>query len=173
LESTAFLHGLVELLEAKGLIQIEELDQKKTAAAERLTRKLEQQGEGVALQTPEYDKYAFQSTVEIDCPSRLPLCHAACCRLPFPLSKQDIREGVIEWDLGHPYVIAQGPGGYCVHLNQNTQGCSVHAQRPVPCRAYDCRKESRIWLDFENGVINPAVLRSDWPYCLDEQTEQP
>lgn len=173
LESTAFLHGLIELLDAKGLISIEELDRHKGAAAERLARRLEQDGEGVVLQKPDYDKYTFESEVQIDCASRLPFCRAACCRLPFPLSKQDIREGIVQWDLGHPYIIAQGDGGYCVHLDQETKRCGVHCQRPVPCRAYDCRQEKRIWLDFENCVINPATLREDWPYCLDEGTEQP
>jgi hypothetical protein len=169
LESTAFLHGLIDLLESKGLIQIEELDEKKNAAAARLIRQLEQQAEGVALQKPEYDKYSFTSAVEIDCESRLPYCKAACCRLPFPLSRQDVREGIVEWDLGHPYVIAQDDEGYCVHLDRQSNRCSVHCSRPVPCRAYDCRKETRIWLDFDACVINPAVLREDWPYCLDEE----
>jgi hypothetical protein len=30
-------------------------------------------------------------------------------------------------------------------------------QRPIPCRGYDCREDERIWLDFENGIINPDL----------------
>jgi hypothetical protein len=33
----------------------------------------------------------------------------------------------------------------------------------VPCRAYDCRKEKKIWLDFENGIVNPEIYHPDWP----------
>jgi hypothetical protein len=31
----------------------------------------------------------------------------------------------------------------------------VWQQRPIPCRGYDCRKDERIWLDFEKRIINP------------------
>jgi hypothetical protein len=27
----------------------------------------------------------------------------------------------------------------------------------VPCRGFDCRNDKRIWLDFENKVINPEL----------------
>ena len=33
---------------------------------------------------------------------------------------------------------------------------------PLPCRGYDCRKDKRIWLDFEQRIPNPAVERPDW-----------
>ena len=166
LEAASFLYGLVELLNERGLITIEELDERKGAVAQRLAAQLGAQGTGVMLQDPEYDKYAFEGEAQIDCASRLHLCHAACCRLPFALSKQDVREGVIRWDLGQPYLIAQGDDGYCCHLDRGTCRCTVREHRPVPCRAYDCRQDQRIWLDFERMVPNPAIVRDDWPHCL-------
>jgi hypothetical protein len=35
--------------------------------------------------------------VEIDCPRRIPLYKAACCRLRFALSRQDVEEGIVQW----------------------------------------------------------------------------
>ena len=107
-ESASFIYALVELLSEKGLISIEELDQHKRVIAERLAKQNREKGMGVLLQEPEYDKYTYQSVVEIDCENRVHLCRAACCKLPFALSKQDVREGILHWDLGQPYVIAQG-----------------------------------------------------------------
>src|ERR1700757_1008935 len=99
LEASAFLYGLVELLGEKGLISIEELDQRKKAMGERLAAQLKQKGLGVMLQDSDEDKYSFQSEVSIDCGNRVHLCRASCCRLRFALSTQDIYEGIIRWDL--------------------------------------------------------------------------
>lgn len=166
LEASSFLYALIELLEERGLVAIDELDERKRSVGQRLARKQSEQGLGVMLQDPEYDKYSFQSEVEIDCSSRLHLCHAACCRLPFALSKQDVREGIVLWDLGRPYLIAQGGDGYCCHIDRGTLGCTIREHRPVPCRAYDCRQDRRIWLDFEAMVPNPDIARADWPRCV-------
>ena len=171
LEAASFTYALVELLEEQGLISIEELDERKRAVGQRLAQQLSEQGLGVMLQEPEYDKYAFADEVEIDCANRIHLCHAACCRLTFGLSKQDVREGIVRWDLGRPYLIAQGDDGYCCHMDRANQRCTVREHRPVPCRAYDCRNDTRIWLDFEQMVPNPAIARPDWPQCVAAEGE--
>lgn len=165
LEAASFLYALIELLDERGLLSIDELDERKRVVGQRLARQLNEQGLGVVLQEPEYDKYAFTAEVEIDCERLLPLCRAACCRLPFALSKQDIREGIIRWDLGQPYVIAQDADGYCGHLDRGNGHCTVREQRPVPCRAFDCRQNRHIWIDFERRIPNPAIMRPDWPRC--------
>jgi hypothetical protein len=168
-EAASFLYALIELLSEKGVIAIDALDERMREVAVRLAKKNSEKGVGVLIQEePEYDKYNFEGEAQIDCENRVHLCRAACCRLPFALSKQDIREGVIHWDLGQPYIIAQEKDGYCTHLERASCRCTVREQRPVPCRAYDCRKEKRIWLDFENRVINPEILRDDWPHCVSE-----
>jgi Fe-S-cluster containining protein len=172
LETASFLYALVELLSEKELLSIEELDERKRVVGQRLVEQYRQNGNGVMLQDPEYDKYTFEQEVEIDCQSRVHLCRAACCRLPFALSKQDIREGVVHWDLGQPYLIAHNGNGTCGHLDPSTQACAVWAQRPVPCRAFDCRKDNRIWLDFEGMIINPDIYQDDWPRCLVQEEDQ-
>ena len=168
-EAASFVYGLIELLSEKGLVSIEEIDERKRVIAERLVKQTRERGMGVLLQDPEIDKYASTEMVAIDCENRVHLCQAACCKLPFALSKQDVHEGVIHWDLGQPYMIAQGANGYCTHLESGARRCTVREQRPLPCRAYDCRKDKKIWLDFEKHIINPDILRPDWPRCAGEQ----
>jgi Fe-S-cluster containining protein len=82
-----------------------------------------------------------------------------------------VQEGIVKWDLGQPYLNARGEQGYCIHLERGTCRCTVYAHRPIPCRGYDCRKDIRIWLDFESRVVNPRVSEADWPECL--ETEAP
>jgi Fe-S-cluster containining protein len=157
LESASFLYALIELLTEKGLIKIDELEEKKREVATRLLESFLDRGMGVAMQEDERDKYEFSETVEIDCENRVHLCKAACCRMSFALSQQDVEEGVIKWDLGRPYLIAQDKDGYCRHLDRDTNRCTVRERRPLPCRGYDCRKDTRVWLDFENRIINPDL----------------
>jgi len=168
-EAASFVYGLIDLLSEKGLISITELDERTKVIAERLVKQNRERGMGVLLQNPECDKYTSTEGVEIDCENRLHLCHAACCKLPFALSKQDVHEGVIHWDLGQPYMIAQDSDGYCSHLERGSCQCMVRPHRPLPCRAYDCSKGNKIWLDFEQKIINPDILRPDWPRPADDR----
>ena len=88
LESSSFLYALVELLVEKGLLSIEELDERKKEVAERLVRKFTESGIGLMYQNPEYEKYSFKHEARVDCHSRLHICKAICCKFPFALSRQ-------------------------------------------------------------------------------------
>lgn len=156
LEVSSFLYALIELLIERGIITEKELNERKIAVAERLVKKFQELGMGAVFQEKEHDKYGFEEVL-VDCESRRQLCNAACCKLSFALSRQDIEEGIIKWDLGHPYMIAKEEDGYCVHLDKTRYTCKVWENRPVPCRAFDCRNDKRIWLDFEKMVINPKL----------------
>jgi len=158
LETASFLYALIELLLQKGLLTEAELNAQKVEVAKRLVEKFREMGMGAVFQDPEHDKYAFAAgEAKVDCENRLPICKAVCCRLNFALSKQDLEEGVLKWDLGHPYMIAHDADGYCRHLDRQACQCTVYENRPVPCRAYDCSKDKRIWLDFEKRIINPDI----------------
>jgi Fe-S-cluster containining protein len=159
LEVTAFAYAAIELLAERGLISIDDLNERKKLVAARLLEKFRQAGIGAAFQDPEYEKYTYGAGVEIDCASRIHLCKAACCRLRFALSRQDVEEGIIEWDFSHPYFIATGDDGYCRHLDRKCFSCSVHNNRPVPCRAYDCRLDRRIWSNFEERIVSPDLAK--------------
>ncbi|PSB17950.1 YkgJ family cysteine cluster protein [Phormidesmis priestleyi ULC007] len=166
LESAAFVYALIDLLVETGVITVEQIDDRKQEFVDRLLQRYQQHDPGVALQEPNQDKYTFVQTAKIDCENRVHLCKAACCKMVFPLSRQDIEEGVIRWELNKPYVIAKGADGYCHQVDRTSLGCCVHTQRPIPCRAYDCRNDDRIWLDFDNGVINPKLADPNWPHNL-------
>lgn len=137
LEATTFLYALIGLLNEKGLLSIEELDNRKKQVAERLVRKFVKSGIGLMYQDPEYDKYTFEHEARVDCQSWLHTCKAICCRFPFALSKQDVEERIIRWNFGRPYLIAHNADGYCVHLDRKTYQCTVHESRPVPCCGFD------------------------------------
>lgn len=125
----------------------------------------------VILQQENPNKYLYRPDFEIDCENRLDRCKAACCRLAFPLSQQDLDEGVVRFDPSAPYVIAQDETRTCVHLDSEHYRCNIYCARPLPCRAFDCRHDPRIWIDFERGEVNPAVQEPDWPFSA--TTEQP
>lgn len=173
LESAAFTYALIEMLIEQGLITIEALDARKRQIAPRLLRRFEGQDSGVAIQDSPHDKYTAPNVAVIDCQSRLHLCHAVCCKMRFPLSRQDIEERIIQWDLGRPYVIAKDADGYCRHLNRSGLCCTVHGARPLPCRVYDCREDPRVWIDFEGRQINPKIADPDWPHNLSDEEREP
>ena len=159
LEVTSFAYSAIELLAEKGVISLEELDERKKQVATRLAERFQNTGMGVVHAEPEVDKYGFEGAAEIDCESRLPVCRAACCRLQFALTRQDVEEGVVEWEFGRPYMIRQGSDGYCNHLDREGCHCTVYDQRPVACRGYDCRGDKRIWADFEKRIPSPELER--------------
>jgi Fe-S-cluster containining protein len=157
LEVTAFAYALIELLIEKGLLTEGELNERKRAVGQRLVEKFNRAGMAVELQDSQIDKYQFADGPQIDCANRLHLCKAACCRLRFPLSPQDLEEGIVKWDLPHPYLIARGADGYCRHLQRGDGHCTIYQHRPLPCRAYDCRQDERIWADFEQRIVSPEL----------------
>lgn len=159
-EASANLYSLIELLVAKGIIGVDELDQRKKAVEKRLKDSFNESGVGVRVQNAKIDKYSLEAEAEIDCENRKHICRAACCAMAYALSPQDIREG-IRWSLGKPFMNARGADGYCVHLNQDTLACSIYEHRPAVCRQYSCRNDRRIWLDFDKMIINPDLFKAE------------
>ncbi len=97
------------------------------------------------------DKYALPEH-EIDCASRLELCHARCCDLTVSLSAQDLEEGKLPWSVHEPYLLPKDPETKrCVCMDASGS-CTAYAYRPGTCRAYDCRRDVRIWADFEARI---------------------
>ena len=162
-QALATVQALVEVLVERGVLDHDEFEAHREAVSERLREEFVKKGMSVAIQEHETSKYDFQDEPEIDCENRVHLCGAACCRLSFALSKEDVEEGIVRWELGRPYMIAQGTSRRCVHLDQQSHGCGVYEKRPIPCRKYDCRNDKRVWLDFENRIPNPRLGEERWP----------
>jgi hypothetical protein len=99
------------------------------------------------------------ATPDIPCAELIALCGARCCKMTFALSTEDLDEGVIRWDYGQPYLIRQrASDGFCVHNHPAGHGCTVHPHRPRVCRVYDCRKDSRVWIDYAQRIPAPEEL---------------
>lgn len=155
-ELAAHVYALTESLIASGHVSLADIEARRAHAREQMTESARTSWEGAEVLHDISDKYAAKS-LDIDCAARAHLCKAACCRLDFTLSKQDLAEGVVRWDVGRPYRIRQREDGWCGHCDATTKACGVHAQRPLVCRQYDCRKDARIWEDFENRIPNPKL----------------
>jgi len=101
------------------------------------------------------DKYGHPATAEVDCEARVARCRAVCCAFAAPLTRQDVAEGVAEWDPARPYWLARGADGWCVHRDPAAGGCRIHDRRPLACRTYSCAGDPDIWRDFAAGVPDP------------------
>jgi Fe-S-cluster containining protein len=153
------LFALLEELVESGQLNVDSFDQRRLRLQEQEEARLRERPH-VQLTDP-VDKYALKDLPPIDCEALIPICKARCCRLSFPLSFQDLDERVVQWDYGKPYMIRQKADGYCVHNDCSSKHCTVYHHRPATCRAYDCRNDTRIWLDFENRIPAPESAISN------------
>jgi Fe-S-cluster containining protein len=164
-----FVTALLDLLLDDGVIDRENLS--KTVESNRRQQaeatKAKAEGDGpfptwpavfVREDVPTDESTTEAAAVVVDCSARMHICHAVCCTLPFPLSAQEVEEGKVKWDLGHPYMIRHDDEGRCVHNDHATGGCSIYSDRPQVCRSYSCANDERIWKDFDNMVLNDEFL---------------
>ena len=108
------------------------------------------------------DKRSVPSS-DVDCATLLPLCRGRCCAMDVSLSAQDVAEGKLEWDLNQPYLLRKNPEhGYCAHIDEH-RNCSVYDERPGTCRAYDCRRDPRVWIDYEQRIPAPLPWHLEPP----------
>jgi Fe-S-cluster containining protein len=156
-EGAAYAQALVALLLEKGIITPEEFE-----AEVENHRKATEEGPQVMLSKAP-DKYGEEHEILIDCASRIHLCKAACCRFRFYLTSQDLDESIVKWDYGNPYWVRQRDRAYCIHCIDGDLTCEIHQHRPYTCRIYDCRKDKRVWLDFEKGIPNPDIEKELFP----------
>lgn len=150
-ELSAHVYALTESLVAAGVVDRADLERRKESANEQMLESARGHWEGAEVLEDRTDKYAVAGP-DIDCASRTHLCKAACCRLDLLLSRQDLLEGAVRWDVGRPYHVRRHPSGWCQHSDETSRACTIHAQRPLVCRQYDCRKDARIWDDFEKRI---------------------
>jgi hypothetical protein len=102
------------------------------------------------------DKYVLENA-EVDCGSRMHLCHGRCCSFKVRLSRQDLAEGGLEWEIDEPYYLKHNAEGYCTYQARETGFCGTYQNRPAPCRVYDCKDDKRIWLDFDAMIPAPMA----------------
>lgn len=151
------LYSLIEVLVSKGVIHVHELENRRKMLVESLNQNDEQKPKIHLLDAPDKYDQDNEIIIDMDCKKNHSICKGMCCTLWFALSVQDLDEGIVKWDYSNPYGIAQDQDGYCVHFNRANHSCSIYENRPLICRAFDCREDKRIWIDFEKKVINPEL----------------
>jgi hypothetical protein len=103
------------------------------------------------------DKYAVMNP-DIDCASLVHLCRARCCTFSVQLTRQDLDEGGVAWEIDDPYLLRHDRDGYCAHFARATGGCTTYERRPGACRTYDCRQDPRVWVDYDQRIPAPLPL---------------
>jgi Fe-S-cluster containining protein len=149
--SRAELELLLEILEGQGVLN---------DGHRRLIAKVKQRAANNAPRTVRLNVIADKRQVpnsEIDCQSLVHLCKARCCTFAVELSKEDVEEGKLLWELDQPYLLRREPDGfgYCTHFDRAGRGCTVYEDRPATCRSYDCRQDRRVWIDFDQRIPAP------------------
>ncbi len=167
-ETAAFVHGLIDLLLAKGLVHEDELQVAIGNVRQQMAAQGELAGPGTAIRLGEAPETAA-SVVEVDCEARLHICQAVCCKLNFALTIAEVESSNIKWDLGRPYFIRHEVDGYCAHLNRAGGGCGIYANRPGVCRRYSCANDSRIWKDFDKMELNTEWIAANLPPEVEER----
>ncbi|MCB9235287.1 MAG: YkgJ family cysteine cluster protein [Bacteroidia bacterium] len=167
-EVEAFLYGMIELMVKKGQIVPEELQQAVGDIRREIRSKEEEVRPNLALR---FDPPDEQPAPAVNCAERLHICKAACCKLDFALSREEVEGGKVKWDLGRPYYIRHENSGYCSHVREGDCGCKVYADRPQVCRKYTCYKDSRIWKDFEKMELNAEWLEANLQGTRPRMTE--
>lgn len=157
LSASTAAFALADLLIEREIIDEGEFKARRDQVQALLLEQAQQHGLGLFVNEQNQDKYALTDLPQINCAERLHLCKAACCLLIFPLSRQDVEEGIARWDFGRPYWNLRDRTGYCVHNDPEKHSCHIYNERPAPCRVYDCRQDKRIWLDFDAMTINPEL----------------
>lgn len=149
-DTRAFTFAILELLLQKGLLAEAEIE----ATVERMRVALAERGEldgpGTAVRVD--PETVPSEPIAIDCQARMAVCRAVCCKLNFALSVSEVESGRVKWDLGRPYFIRHEADGSCTH--NETGACRIYESRPLVCRRYSCAGDARIWLDFDNMVLN-------------------
>jgi len=94
------------------------------------------------------------------CGELLEACRAKCCLYDVSLTKEEVLSGKYDWDITSPYVLTKR-NGYCCYLSMDTYSCSLEGEtKPLVCRNYDCKKDSRMMALFKQ-------CKSDAPTSLE------
>ncbi|WP_430413056.1 YkgJ family cysteine cluster protein [Kordia sp.] len=158
-EIESFLYGLIDTLIDDGKVKKEKLEEVvQNVRTETLARK-EHFHAGIAIRVDAAEKK--DDFVPVNCEERLHICKGVCCKLNFALSVEEIEGGKSKWDLGQPYYIRQKSTGYCTHLDENKQCCSIYNDRPKVCKKYSCANDTRIWKDFETMELNTEWIETN------------
>ncbi|HEX3044673.1 MAG TPA: YkgJ family cysteine cluster protein [Bacillota bacterium] len=153
-ENESFLYGLIDYLTQKGIIQPDELKATVESVRKEFIEKKEFATLGVTLRVDARGAEDQTQPALVNCQERMAICKAACCRLRFALSVEEIESGPLKWELGKPYYNRHCKQGYCHQMNLDSMSCKIYEERPSVCKKYSCAGDKRIWNDFEKMELN-------------------
>ena len=159
-EIESFLYGLIDTLIDDGKVQKEKLEEVVQKVRNETIERKEHFHAGIAIRV-DGEKEEKNDFVPVNCNERMHICKGVCCKLNFTLSVDEIEGGKSKWDLGQPYYIRQKSTGYCTHLDEHKQCCSIYNDRPKVCRKYSCANDKRIWKDFDKMELNTEWIEQN------------
>lgn len=156
-DDAVLLRALVEVLIAKGLVSLNELDRRRAMVDPSLT---EERSAGYVLPTLHPTSTRGPApTQSMNCAERHAECASACCSMfNVYLNAEEVQSGRFRWDLAEPYRLLRQPDGACVYLDRETRHCAIWDQRPAVCREYTCASDQRVWRDFPGHIVSEHVL---------------
>jgi Fe-S-cluster containining protein len=155
-EQAVIVQAVLQVLMAKGLVTREELDAVYPAMHQMMVDLRARQLSGPRL-FPGLGTLAEPSG--LDCAAHHPTCGAACCSsFNVLLTPEEAASHKYLWDLAHPYRLLTDDDGTCVYFDRARLGCSIWQDRPSACRAFDCRKDDRVWQDYPNRGLTEAAM---------------
>ncbi|QHI34915.1 hypothetical protein IMCC3317_02600 [Kordia antarctica] len=158
-EIESFLYGLIDTLIDDGKVNKEKLEEVVQKVRKETVEHKEHFHAGIAIRVDGKEKKDV--FIPVNCDERMHICKGVCCKLSFALSVDEIEDGKSKWDLGQPYYIRQKSTGYCTHLNENKQCCSIYDDRPKVCRKYSCAGDERIWKNFDKMELNSEWIENN------------
>ena len=143
-EQSVVVQCMLQVLMQKGLVKPEELNAALPAVHAEMTKLRTEQFTGPLLAP-----LAGFPEVDIDCASHYSTCEAACCTsFHVFLTMEEAQSGKYLWDLTVPYKLLSDADECCVYFDRHARTCTIWQDRPLACRAYDCRTDTRIWSDY-------------------------
>jgi hypothetical protein len=98
---------------------------------------------------------AEKATVYVDCDAGRDMgCATFCCRLLVRLKPHEMQPS--DGQTAAKGFVDKDEQGLCVHLNRETWGCNIWAQRPQTCREYDCNADFLLQVVLREGFTNIA-----------------
>lgn len=150
-ETPSFHDQLLKALVARGMVDADILNEDPSLRKRLVRIGAEEKAEAETYRDTQRDREASEP---VNCAERIHLCKAVCCKLGFALSKEEVERGIVQWEPEKPYFKKHDADGYCTHLKKESCSCSIYPDRPRPCDNYSCKRDPRIWKNFDKMELN-------------------
>lgn len=153
-EQSVVVQCMLQVLMQKGLVKPEELNAALPTVHEEMTKLRSEQYTGPLLAP-----LVGLPDIDIDCGAHYDTCEAACCTsFHVFLTMEEAQSGKYLWDITVPYKLLSDADECCVYFDRQGRKCTIWQDRPLACRAYDCRSDTRIWSDYPARNLSVTAM---------------